>query len=61
MSPTFTAMALTTPALEDGISVDALSLQTASRLWSTYGVTDFNQQLNHRDFIKIAKIRYFNF
>ena len=38
-SPSFTAMVLTTPALEDGISVDALSLSTVSRLWSTLMVS----------------------
>ena len=35
LSPNFTCMAVTMPACDEGISIDALSLSTVIRLWST--------------------------
>jgi hypothetical protein len=39
LSPTFTFSAFTTPACDDGISIDALSLSTVIRLCSTFTVS----------------------
>src|SRR5450755_1036171 len=39
LSPTFTVSAMTTPACEDGISIDALSLSTVIRLCSALTVS----------------------
>jgi hypothetical protein len=39
LSPSFTFKAVTTPACEEGISIEALSLSTVIRLWSTATVS----------------------
>jgi hypothetical protein len=57
LSPTWTFIALTTPAAADGISIDALSLSTVIRLCSALtGVAGLDQHLDDGDLGEVADV-----
>ena len=58
LSPTLTLISFTTPACDDGISIDALSLSTVIRLCSTLDrVAGLHQHLDDADVLEVADVR----
>ncbi len=61
LSPNFTLGSFTTPACEQGISMEALSDSTVTKLCSALTTSPgFHQQLNDRHFVEVANVRNFD-
>jgi hypothetical protein len=56
LSPNLTLSSLTTPACEQGISIDALSLHRDQALLGLDAVAHLDQQLDHCHFIKVPNV-----